>query len=98
MKVLGRRVLVEQVMVEKKSSIIIPEAQKKSGKPEDNYEVTFTIIQVGDECPEGNINVGDKPIFGKYVDFNGVKVVEKSKEKEVLHVIVGYDDIIGIDD
>ena len=98
MKVLGRRVLVEQVMVEKKSSIIIPESQKKTGKPEDNYEVTFSIIQIGNDVPEGLIEVGDKPIFGKYVDFNGVKVIEKSKEKEVLHVIVGFDDIIGIDD
>ena len=95
MKVLGRRVLIEQLMVEKQQAIILP----GSAKNEEKYDVTFTVLQLGDECPkDATLKVGDKPIFGKYVDFNGVKVVEKSKEKEVLHVIVGYDDIIGIDD
>lgn len=95
MEVLGARVLVEQVMIQKERAVIMP----NQANQEDKFDVTFSVLQLGDGCPKDTkLKVGDKPIFGKYVDFHGVKVVEKATKKEVLHVIVMYDDIIGIDD
>lgn len=94
MRVVGTRVLIEQTMTKKKSAIILT----KNAKQEEKFDVDFKIIQIGDEVPAGKFAVGEKPIFGKYVDFHGVKVISKEEEKEVIHCIVGYEDIIGIDD
>lgn len=95
MQVLGNRVLVEQLMIPKKSKIIV----NKDAKAEEKFDVSFKVIEIGPDVPQTTkLKVGDKPIFGKYVDFHGVKVVEKTAEKELLHVIVMYEDIIGIDD
>lgn len=95
MQVLDNRVLVEQLMVAKKSKIILG----KDVKADEKFDVSFKVLALGPGVPKDTLlKVGDKPIFGKYVDFHGVKVIEKTADKEVLHVIVMYDDIIGIDD
>lgn len=96
MRVLGKRILVEQTMKKKQSFI-----HKLEKTKEENVDITFKIIQVGIDCPkEDNIKVGDIPIFSKHVTFEGAKVVSGSVEKgnAVLHTIVFYDDLIGIDD
>ena len=99
MKVVGERVLVEQILTKKKSSLIITGSDKNMG-----FDAKFTVLQLGNKCPkgEGEIQVGDNPIFSKNVTFEGVKVIEEKKEagqlvKSVAHVIVHYEDILGAD-
>lgn len=101
MKVFGNRVLIEQIVEEKISNILLPggkNAQKQT-------KVSFKVLQVGpDVDPIDGVKPGDIPIFGKHTDFHGVKVISKeedkanSSSKEVLHVIVYADDILGADD
>ena len=99
MKVVGERVLVEQILTKKQSSLIITGSDKNMG-----FDAKFTVLQLGSKCPkgEGEIQVGDNPIFSKNVTFEGVKVIEEKKEagqlvKSVAHVIVHYEDILGAD-
>ena len=94
MKVIGKRVLIEQTLTKKQTKIIL------SGKsaPEETFDITFKVLQLGEECPQDVINVGDVPIFAKHVDFHGAKVVEELKDvKTILHTIVYYDEIIGVE-
>lgn len=93
MRVLGERVLIEQVMTEKQSKIILPKGAKK----EEGFDVTFKVLQVGDEVPAGKMVEGDAPVFSKHVQFDGVKKVEDTATKKIMHVIVHYEDIIAID-
>lgn len=102
MKVVGERVLVEQILTKKQSKIILSEADKKN--KEMGFDAKFTVLQLGSKCPKGEdeIQVGDNPIFSKNVTFEGVKVIEEKKEggqlvKSVAHVIVHYEDILGAD-
>ena len=101
MKVVGERVLVEQILTKKQSKIILTGADKNK---EMGFDAKFTVLQLGSKCPkgEGEIQVGDNPIFSKNVTFEGVKVIEEKKEgsqlvKSVAHVIVHYEDILGAD-
>ena len=99
MKVFGNLVLVEQTVEVKISSVYMP-----GGKKADNQKkVSFKVLQVGPSVdPATGVQPGDIPIFGKHVDFHGVKVITKEETKdrslEVLHVIVYADDILGADD
>jgi hypothetical protein len=95
MKVLGKKVLIEQTMTKKESKIIL---MNKDKKDEETFDTTFKVIQMGSECPVGEVAVGDTPIFSKYVDFHGAKVIEEVKDKKVIiHTIVHFEDIIGIE-
>ena len=101
MKVVGERVLVAQILTKKQSKIILPGAAKNK---ELGFDAKLTVLQLGNKCPqgEGEIQVGDNPIFSKNVTFEGVKVIEEKKEagqlvKSVAHVIVHYEDILGAD-
>ena len=103
MKVVGERVLVEQILTKKQSKIILTESDRNKNK-EMGFDAKFTVLQLGNKCPkgEGEIQVGDNPIFSKNVTFEGVKVIEEKKEagqlvKSVAHVIVHYEDILGAD-
>jgi hypothetical protein len=98
MKVVGERVLVEQILTKKESKIILPGSQNKDS----GYDAKFTVLQLGAKCPtgEGEIQLGEHPIFSKNVTFEGVKVIEETKVgneivKSVAHVVVHYEDIIG---
>ena len=96
MKVIGKRLLVEQTMTKKKSAIHRLEKTK-----EETTDVTFKILQIGTGCPvEDNVKIGDIPIFSKHVVFEGTKLISGSEEggEAILHTIVYYDDLIGIDD
>jgi len=95
MKVLGRRVLVEQLMVKKETKIITSRVGEENP---DEFDSSYKVLQLGDDCPKDIIKVGDIPVFGKYVDFSGIKVIERSNNRMVSHVIVPFDDIIGIED
>lgn len=96
MKVLGKRILVEQVMTKKDSKIIRLDGSDKK----DSFDVNFKVIALGPECPteKDSIKVGDTPIFGTHTQFEGMKVLKKDDKGMVTHVIVHYDDIIGLDD
>lgn len=93
MKVLGKRVLVEQKMTEKKSLLIVPDNVTQ----EEKFDFKFTVLQLGDECPTDLLKVGDSPVFAKYVQFHATKVVKKDAKEMIVHVIVHYDDIAAID-
>lgn len=98
MKIIGKRVLVEQTSVKKDSKIILTEKSKEQG-----IAVTFKVLQLGNECPvgEGHVEVGDIPVFSESVTFDGFKMIttEKAPNGEVLkavaHTVVWYDDIIA---
>lgn len=98
MKIIGKRVLVEQISVKKDSKIILTEKSKEQG-----IAVTFKVLQLGNECPvgEGHVEVGDVPVFSESVTFDGFKMIttEKAPNGEVLkavaHTVVWYDDIIA---
>ena len=98
MKIIGKRVLVEQLSVKKESKIILSEKSKEQG-----LSVTFKVLQLGNECPTGpgHVEIGDVPIFSESVTFDGFKMIdmEKAPNGEVLkakaHTVVWYDDIIA---
>ena len=98
MRIIGKRVLVEQTSTKKDTKIILTEKNKGS-----DLIITFKVLQLGNECPtgEGYVRVGDIPIFSEHVSFSGHKTisVEKAPNGEVLkliaHTIVYCDDIIG---
>jgi hypothetical protein len=98
MKIIGKRVLIEQKSVKKDSKIILAEKSKEQG-----LTVTFKVLQLGNECPVGeeHVQVGDVPIFSESVTFDGFKMIEvdKASNGEVLrataHTVVWYDDIIA---
>lgn len=96
MKVFGNRVLVEQITETKISNIILPGGKKA----ENQTKASFKVLQVGGKVKE--IEPGDIPIFGKHVTFHGVKVISTEAtadhSREVLHVIVYDEDILGADD
>lgn len=94
MKVLGKRVLIEQTMVRKKSALLL---ENKDPNSIDNFDMSQKIIQVGSDCPIGEINEGDTPILGKYSEPSAVKVIEKSQDKMITHIIMDYDNIVGVD-
>jgi hypothetical protein len=98
MKIIGKRVLIEQTSVKKESKIILTDKSKEQG-----LEITFKVIQLGNECPvgDGHVKVGDIPVFTEHVTFDGHKMVnlEKAPNGEVLravaHTVVYYDDIVA---
>ena len=98
MKIIGKRVLVEQTSVKKDSKIILSDKTKDQG-----IIVTFKVLQLGNECPtgEGHVKVGDIPVFSEHVGFDGFKMIETEKApngevtRAIAHTIVYYDDIIA---
>lgn len=90
--VFAEYVLVKQTMSSKKGKIILSDLSKN----EDRFNFSFEIVQLGDEVTR-KIKVGDHPIFEKHVQFEGVKLLEKSDTEMVSLVIVHQNSIIGRD-
>jgi hypothetical protein len=98
MKIIGKRVLVEQTSTKNESLIIMSEKNKGS-----DLIITFKVLQLGNECPteKGHVKVGDIPIFSEHVTFSGHKAISVDKKsngeviKLVAHTIVYYEDIIA---
>lgn len=85
MRVLEDRILIEIEMVgDEKSSggIIIPAKTKQKTD-------RGTVIDLGEGVDKNKIKIGEKVLFDKYT---GVKL----NIKDVPHVFVRYDDIIGV--
>lgn len=94
-KPLGNRVLVEQIMIKQQSLIIKPGAGDETAG---DFDIYFKILALGEGVPENSeLQVGDIPIFAKYVDLGTMKVIEKTDKGLMSHIIVHYDDIAGID-
>ena len=97
-RVIGRRVLIEQKITEKKSNILDNTGEK--GKSQ--MECIETILQIGPECPEGVIAVGEHPVFNNHVQYQAMKQVFKEETKThvkmTVHVIVYFDDIVAIEE
>lgn len=94
MIVVGRRMLIEQTM-KKKVQLV----QRLERTKDEQYETTFKILQIGNDCPKDEgVVVGAVPIFDKNVTFNGAKVISETPKLTIIHTIVYYDDLIGIDD
>lgn len=98
-KVLGRRVLVEQKAVKKESKIIRLDKASENGlnKEEENFDYFFKIVGIGEECPP-TIKIGDVPIFGQFRKFNTVKIVEKTNKLSIVHAIIDYDFIEAVEE
>lgn len=90
--VLDEYILVKQTMKKKKSRIITDAANSEK----DKFNFSFEIVQLGDTVTR-KVEVGDHPIFGEYVKFSGVKVIEKNDDGMVSLVIVHQNEIIAID-
>lgn len=89
-QVLDQYVLVKQTMTLKKRNIIV-------NNDEDKFNYSFEIVQIGDKC-ERNIKVGDKPVFEKHVNFEGIKMLKKDEQGMESLVIVHENSIIATDD
>jgi hypothetical protein len=97
MKVIGRRVLIEQTMTKKSASIL--QLDKNKGM---NLDYSFKVLALGSECPKGEneVKVGDTPVFTSHVVFDGAKVVSEEgpkndPTKKIVHTFVWYDDIVA---
>jgi hypothetical protein len=94
MKAIGKRVVVQKTETQIKRAVIV------QGEPEYNYSTEIVVKQLGEECPPGILNIGDKVLLGEHTRPSGMKLIspEKDKEKRVFLGIVWYDEIVGIDD
>lgn len=92
MYVLDHFILVKQVMKKKYGAIIVEMATNK----EDAFNYSFEVVQLGSEC-EKKIKIGDHPIFSKYVQFSGLKIIDKTEEGMISLIIVHENDVIAID-
>jgi hypothetical protein len=93
MKILGQRLLVEQTLTRKNDLLYMGKNE------EDNFETSYEIIGLGQltEEQKSNVKIGDKPVFGKYVDFSALRLISKTPDVVVANIIVNYDDIVAID-
>lgn len=91
-KVLGDFVLVRQIMKKKNRAIILDAAADDREK----FDYYFEVVQKGAECKR-DFEVGESPIFSQYVQFSGLKVIEKTENGMESIVIVNENDILGID-
>jgi len=92
-RVLGENVLIKQTMKKKKGKLILDGADKD----EDKFDFSFEIVQLGDTVT-AKISVGEYPVFGKYVNFNPLKILEKNENGMSSLLVVHQNDIIGIDE
>ena len=94
-KVLGNRVLVEEIITSEESVLILTDEQKK-----DNDKVTIErkILMLGDEVAQGRLEIGDIPVFSKYAMPDSVKVVTKSEKRLEVQIVMHVDNIVGLDD
>lgn len=93
MEVLGNRVLIEQVMVRKKSVLL-----SSDHKATENFDVTRRILSISEDAEPTRLKVGDNPVFGKFSEPSALSIIEKDDNRIVSHLIYNIDDIVGIDD
>lgn len=92
MKVLGKRVLLEQTATRKKSAIHV---LGDKANP-DIFDIVFKVIGVGDEVSLGKFQMGDQIILNIHSNPNPIKEVMKTNDKTVYHLIAHEEDIEAI--
>lgn len=92
MKVLGNRVLIEHKAQRKKSAIHVLGNDKNA----DVYDMTFTVIALGDGVEGNKLKPGDKILLGTHTQPNLAKEVKKTNDLSIYNVIVHYDDIEAV--
>lgn len=92
MKVLGQRVLLEQVAVRKKSAIHV--LGEKSNP--DIFDITFKIIGMGNGVPLGILQIGDQVVLDIHCSPNPIKEVSKTNDKTVYHLITHFENIEAV--
>lgn len=92
-KVLGNRVLIEQIMTKKESSLLLTDKQKQDTQ---NFDIERKIIMLGDEVT--TVDLGDIPIFSKYGEPEAVMIISKDDDKMVSHIIMSVEDIVGLEE
>lgn len=93
-RILGNRVLIEQIMTKKESNLILTAKQKEDTE---NFETERKVIMVGLGVNKEEIEVGDIPVFGKYAVEDSIKIVSKTDDVLVAHLVMNVDNIVGID-
>lgn len=96
MKVLGKSVLIEQILTKKDSPILHIEE-----KPEDDmvYESEMKVLEIGPECPESPLAVGDVPMIAKWAEPSALKAIEgkPGDYKLIRHLVYSFESVVAID-
>lgn len=91
-KVLGKRILVEEIMTKIERKVILtPEKDKEP----DNFEIKRKVIDIGDDVH--TIAIGDIPIFGTYSKPAAIKTISKDDKSVVLHCVYDLDNVVAIE-
>lgn len=92
MKILGNRVLIEHKAKRKRSAIHVLGNDKNA----DVFDMTFTVLALGDEVEEGKLKKGDQVILGTHTQPNLAKEIKKTNDESIYNVIVQYEDIEAV--
>lgn len=94
-KVLGNRVLVEQIMTKKNSKLLLTPDQQTNP---DHFDIERKIIMIGDEVAANRLEIGDIPVFSKYGEADSIKIISKTDEKMISHLVMHVENIVGLDE
>ena len=92
MKVLGKRILVEETMTKIERKVILTPG--KDQEP-DNYEIKRKVIDVGEDVY--TVNIGDIPIFGTYSQPAAIKTISKDDKGMVVHCVYDLDNVVAVE-
>lgn len=92
MKVLGKRILVEETMTKIERKVILTPGKDKEP---DNYEIKRKVIDVGEDV--NTIVVGDIPIFGTYSQPAAIKTISKDDKGMIVHCVYDLDNVVAVE-
>ena len=92
MKVLGKRILVEEIMTKIKRKVILTPGNDKEP---DNYEIKRKVIDVGEDVY--TVNIGDIPIFGTYTQPAAIKTISKDDKGMIVHCVYDLDNVVAVE-
>ncbi len=91
-KVLGKRLLIKQELFGKKKLLI-----GTAKDDQDLFDIVQTVEQIGPDCPEGLVEIGDHVVFPTYVQFLSSKTIKRTPEHGIIFSVIHFDDVIAID-
>ena len=92
MKVLGKRILVEEIMTKIERKVILTPGKDKEP---DNFEIKRKVIDIGEDV--NTIVVGDIPIFGTYSQPAAIKTISKDDKGMIVHCVYDLDNVVAIE-
>ena len=92
MKVLGKRILVEEIMTKIERKVILTPGKDKEP---DNFEIKRKVIDVGEDV--NTIVVGDIPIFGTYSQPAAIKTISKDDKGMIVHCVYDLDNVVAVE-